>query len=109
MNVRSLHTTAPAHYEAARTRSERAPSHEQPHLQKVTDSLILSHRARVVLDEMRSQPELDLSLKSKMHPEQLTDQRTYDVVRRIERGFYDAPHVLHRVAAHVGSALMYGP
>ncbi len=107
MNVRSVYSTVPGHVEAAQTRSERAQ--ERPRLQEVTDSFILSARARTVLDEMRSRPDLDRSIKSRMRPEPLSERRAYDVIGRLDDGYYRESHVLHYVASSVSGALTYGP
>lgn len=111
MNVRSLYASAPPRYERSQAKSdglEPSPA-RATHLRKVTDEVILSARARGVLDEMRSRPEVATSIQSRIRHEPLTGERELNLSRRIERGYYQEAHVIQTVVDGVTKALTYGP
>ncbi|MEX2401434.1 MAG: hypothetical protein WD423_11735 [Rhodothermales bacterium] len=74
----------------------------------MTDHVILSGRARAVLAEMRQRPEVDSSISTGMRTDGLEARRAYQVVGRLERGYYREPHVLQHVASRVGRDVTYG-
>lgn len=109
MNVKSADSIALA---AARfeqytpeSRSEEGDDNNQPRLQVVSDRVVISHRARAALAEMRRIPEVDLSIKALMNAAPLTERRAVEVLRRIRQGFYQQPEVLRKMASVLTDAL----
>lgn len=113
MNIRNLHplSLAPTRSAASSVRSQNAPSEEskRPQLRIVRDKVVISYRARVLLDEMRQTPDVDLSIKTLLGTAPLTDERAGEVLERIHHGYYNQPGVLKEVASVLRGALESEP
>lgn len=113
MNIRSFHTLslAPARAEtsAARYETSRSEESDRPQLSIVRDKVVISVRARQLLDEMRRTPDVDLSIKALLGTPPLTEERAGKVLQRIQHGYYNQPGVLKEIATVLGGALESEP
>lgn len=113
MNIRSLYptTSASARFETASARHESGPSDDssRPRLRIVRDRVVISHRARALLDEMRQMPDVDMSIKTLLGTPALTEERAGEVTSRIHHGYYHQPEILKEVASALGTALEQEP
>lgn len=113
MNIRSLYpvSLAPARAETSPARHESIPSQEseRPRLRIVRDRVVISLRARELLDEMRQTPDIDLSIKTLLGTAPLTEERAGEVRQRIHHGYYNQPGVLKEVATVLGGVLESEP
>jgi hypothetical protein len=113
MNIKSLFQSFPvqARPENSPAMPENNPSEDahRPRLRIVRDRVIISGRARSLLDEMRQAPDVETGIKALLGATLLPDTRATEVLDRIQHGFYSQPAVLKEVASHLGGALEEEP
>ena len=109
MNIRTLYSTSilPARPETAPARRERSQSYgtSRPTLRIVRDHVVISDKARELLEEMRQAPGVDSSISTLFGGTSLTDEQAGAVRERISHGYYRQPGVLREVASAVIPAL----
>lgn len=109
MNVENpyLKTATPPRYDQAAAKSEGASSAGRPpaRLHAVNDQVVISYKARIALHEMRTMPDVDLTIKALMSAAPLTEERAGEVLRRIQQGYYKQPEVLQKIATLLSQAL----
>ncbi len=109
MNISSLYPVplAAVRAETSLPGSEPRASQEsdRPRLRIVRDRVVISMRARELLDEMRQTPDVDLSIKTLLGTAPLTEERAGEVMERIHHGYYNQPDVLKELAGVLGGAL----
>ncbi len=113
MNIRSLYPVpvAPQRSEISLAGHESGPSDDadRPRLRIVRDRVVISYRARELLDEMRQMPEVDMIIKTLLGTAPLTDERADEVLERIHYGYYNQPEVVKEVAGVLSSVFENEP
>lgn len=113
MNIRTLYSTStlPIRPETAPARRDRSADSgtSRPTLRIVRDHVVISDKARELLDEMRQAPNVDSHISTLLGGVSLTDEQAGLVRERISHGFYHQPRVLREVASAVIPALELEP
>lgn len=109
MSIKTLYplSIAPARSETPSVRHGRDAfdDTDRPRLRIVRDRVVISIRARELLDEMRQVPDVDTNIKSLLGALPMTDERAGEVLGRIQHGYYKQPGVMKEVASVLSGAL----
>jgi hypothetical protein len=95
---RSVHPTERKAYQAPEAT-------DQSLLEDAGDRVVISNKARAVLNEMRRLPDVDLGLQALLSAVPLTEERAEQVLSRINQGFYKQPDVLREMATLLSEVL----